>query len=128
MLHLKIAEQESDEKLREGYIQLIPLTPGTSFQMTNGGGTYRERSLMFAILSRIPEMAMYREALERFLVYGADGAWYSWARDWYEEKVSACEKKTQGQYPASVITSIYAYDQERPILKKLTEHLTRMSL
>lgn len=125
MLHLKIAEQESDEKLREGYIQLIPLTPGTSFQMTNGGGTYNERSLMFAILSRIPELSAYREALERFLVYGADGAWYSWARDWYEEKVSACQKKTQGKYPASVITDIYAYDQERPILAKLVEHLSK---
>lgn len=125
MLHLKIAEQESDEKLREGYIQLIPLTPGTSFQMTNGGGTYNERALMFAILSRIPEMAAYRELLERFLVYGADGAWYSWARDWYEEKVSACQKKTQGKYPASVITDIYAYDQERPILAKLVEHLSK---
>ena len=125
MLHLKIAEQESDEALREGYIQLIPLTPGTSFQMTNGGGTYSERSLMFAVLSRIPEMAAYRTELERFLVYGADGAWYSWARDWYEEKVAACEKKTQGTYPASVIASIYTYDRERPILNKLIEHLTK---
>ena len=125
MLHLKIAEQESDEALREGYIQLIPLTPGTSFQMTNGGGTYSERSLMFAVLSRIPEMVTYRIELERFLVYGADGAWYSWARDWYEEKVAACEKKTQGTYPASVIASIYTYDRERPILNKLIEHLTK---
>lgn len=125
MLHLKIAEQESDEALREGYIQLIPLTPGTSFQMTNGGGTYSERSLMFAVLSRIPEMAAYRTELERFLVYGADGAWYSWARDWYEEKVAACEKKTQGTYPASVIASIYTYDRERPVLNKLIEHLTK---
>lgn len=119
MLHLKIAEQESDEALREGYIQLIPLTPGTSFQMIHGGGTYNERSLMFAILSRIPEMETYIEAMERFLVYGADGAWYSWARDWYEEKVSACQKKTQGKYSASVISSIYEYDRERPILAKL---------
>jgi len=125
MLHLKIAEQESDEALRDGYIQLIPLTPGTSFQMTNGGGTYNERSLMFAVLSRVPEIAAYRESLERFLVYGADGAWYSWAKDWYENKVVACEKKTQGAYPASVINGIYDYDREHPILAKLTEHLSK---
>lgn len=125
MLHLKIAEQESDEALREGYIQLIPLTPGTSFQMTNGGGTVQERALMFAILNRIPEIAAYRGELERFFVYYAEGAWKSWVRDWYENKVKVCEKKTQGQYPASVITNIYAYDQERPIIAMLIEHLAK---
>ena len=123
MLHLKIAEQESDEALREGYIQLIPLTPGTSFQMTSGGGTVQERALMFAILTRVPEIAAYRDELERFLIYYAESAWTGWARAWYENKVQTCEKKTQGQYPATVITDIYAYNQERPIITKLIEHL-----
>ena len=68
MLHLKIAEQESDESLRDGFIQLIPLTPGTSFQMTNGGGTVSERALMYAILTRVPEIAEHQEELEKFLV------------------------------------------------------------
>lgn len=125
MLHLKIAEQESDEALREGYIQLIPMTPGTSFQMTNGGGTVSERALMFAILTRVPEIAGLRDELEKFFIYYADGAWTGWAKDWYENKVKSCEKKTQGTYPASVIKSIYAYDQERPILAKLIEHLEK---
>lgn len=125
MLHLKIAEQESDEQLREGYIQLIPLTPGTSFQMTSGGGTVSERALMFAILTRIPKIAKYREDLENFFIYYAESAWTSWAKEWYENKVTACEKKTQGAYPASVINSIYAYDQERPILDELAEHLSK---
>lgn len=125
MLHLKIAEQESDEALREGYIQLIPLTPGTSFQMTNGGGTVSERALMFAVLTRVPEIARLRDELEKFFVYYAEGAWTGWAKDWYENKVRTCEKKTQGTYPASVIKSIYEYDQERPILAKLTEHLEK---
>ena len=125
MLHLKIAEQESDQELRDGYIQLIPLTPGTSFQMTNGGGTVNERALMFAILRRLPEISRHRKALEQFFVYFAESAWYSWAKDWYESKVIACEKKTQGAYPASVINGIYDYDREHPILSKLTEHLTK---
>lgn len=125
MLHLKIAEQESDEQLREGYIQLIPLTPGTSFQMTSGGGTVSERALMFAILTRIPEIAEHREELENFFIYYAESAWTNWAKEWYENKVTVCEKKTQGAYPASVINSIYAYDQERPILDKLAEHLSK---
>lgn len=125
MLHLKIAEQESDEQLREGFIQLIPLTPGTSFQMTNGGGTVSERALMFAILTRVPEVAQYRNELEKFFIYFAEGAWRGWARDWYEDKVSNCEKKTQGTYPASVIKNIYEYNQERPILTELVEHLSK---
>ena len=125
MLHLKIAEQESDEALREGYIQLIPLTPGTSFQMTNGGGTVNERSLMFAILRRLPELSRHRNALEQFFVYYAESAWYSWAKKDYEKKVADCEKKTQGAYPASVISGIYDYDREHPILAKLTEHLSK---
>ena len=125
MLHLKIAEQESDQELRDGYIQLIPLTPGTSFQMTNGGGTVNERALMFAVLRRLPEISRHRNELEQFFVYYAESAWYSWAKDWYESKVIACEKKTQGAYPASVINGIYDYDQEHPILSKLIEHLTK---
>lgn len=123
MLHLKIAEQESDPGIREGFIQLIPLTPGTSFQMTSGGGTVNERALMFAILSRMPELAEYKTELERFLVYGAEIAWTGWARNWYENKVSTCEVKTNGTYPALVIRQIRQYDREEPILAALTEHL-----
>lgn len=33
MQHLKITQQEMDPSLREGYIQLIPLTPDTSFRL-----------------------------------------------------------------------------------------------
>ena len=53
MQHLKITQQELDQDLRDGYIQLIPLTPDTSFRMTSGGGTANERALMYAILRRM---------------------------------------------------------------------------
>ena len=122
---MKIAEQEADPSIREGFIQLIPLTPGTSFQMTNGGGTVNERALMFAILSRMPELAEYKTELERFLIYGAEIAWTGWAKNWYENKVSACEAKTNSVYPASVICQIRQYDREEPTLAALTEHLAK---
>lgn len=125
MLHLKIAEQESDTSIREGFIQLIPLTPGTSFQMTNGGGTVNERALMFAILSRMPELAEYKTELEQFLIYGAEIAWTGWAKNWYENKVSACEAKTNSVYPASVICQIRRYNREESTLAALTEHLAK---
>lgn len=125
MLHLKITEQESDKSLQEGFIQLIPLTPGTSFQMTSGGGTSSERALMFAILSRAAAFAGHRRELEKLLIYRADKAWHSWAKARYEDRVATLEKKTEGDYPASVIRKIYEYDGERPILERLLEHLSK---
>ena len=62
MQHIKIFRQENDEELLSRYIQLIPLTPDTSFRMTTGAGTVDERALMFAILRRIPSLEKYRRA------------------------------------------------------------------
>ena len=39
MQHLNIFKQENDTELLDRYIQLIPLTPDTSFRMTAGAGT-----------------------------------------------------------------------------------------
>lgn len=64
MQHLKITEQENDPGVKEGYIQLIPLTPETSFRMTSGGGSVQERALMFAILKRIPDFKGHVISLE----------------------------------------------------------------
>ena len=50
MQHLNIFKQENDSDLLDRYIQLIPLTPDTSFRMTAGAGTVSERALMFAHL------------------------------------------------------------------------------
>lgn len=125
MLHLKIAEQESDESLREGFIQLIPLTPDTSFRLTNGGGTVSERALMYAVMSRMPELAPHLGELEKMFVYFAEGAWNSWAKDWYQKKVADCEAKTNGTYPASIISRLYDYNREQPFLDMLIEHCTK---
>lgn len=56
MQHLNIYWQENDPKLLESYIQLIPLTPETSFRMTSGAGKVSERALMFVLLRRMPEL------------------------------------------------------------------------
>jgi superfamily II DNA or RNA helicase len=53
MQHLKIYEQMHDPTIREGFVQLIPLTPGTSFTMTGGCGSVLERALIYAIFRRI---------------------------------------------------------------------------
>ena len=54
MQHLQIARERGDEQLRARYIQITPLTPGTSFSINTGPGTMHERALMLAVLTYDP--------------------------------------------------------------------------
>ena len=78
MQHLNIFKQENDSDLLDRYIQLIPLTPDTSFRMTAGAGTVSERALMFAHLKRLPELCSYLYELEIAMMDWATSAWNSW--------------------------------------------------
>lgn len=98
MQHLNIFKQESDPDLLSRYIQLIPLTPETSFRMTSGAGTCQERALMYAILRQVPELSRYEKQLEVAMMDWAPSAWNGWARDYYEWEVAECDKKTGGKY------------------------------
>lgn len=98
MQHLNIFKQENDSDLLSRYIQLIPLTPDTSFRMTNGAGTYSERALMFAILRRLPELSPYTKDLEFAMKDGASSGWDGWAKSWYETEVVECDKLSGGKY------------------------------
>lgn len=123
MLHLKLAQQKHDKKLSDDFIQLIPLTPATSFHMTNSGGTVGERALMFAILSRTLE-SEYEESLERFLIYIGKKSWISWAKAWYENKVKECEEQSKCEYPRSVIEKVKAYSYNNKLITELLkEHI-----
>ena len=51
----QIQNRKVDKSLKR-YIQLIPLTPDTSFRVTNTPGTIDERALMYAILKRNPDI------------------------------------------------------------------------
>lgn len=97
MQHLNIFMQENDAELLDRYIQLIPLTPDTSFRMTSGAGTVSERALMFAILKRLPELADYIPQLEVIMTDVAYSAW-NWYRDDFEYKVTDCDEKANGKY------------------------------
>ncbi len=122
MLHLKLAEQEGDPGLREAYIQLIPLTPGTSFDMSSGCGTVEERALMGAVLERMPELEDLQSPLIRFLVAWAPKSWAEQSRV-YRGRVEEAERRTEGKYPASVMERIRLYDRESGILDSLRQHL-----
>lgn len=124
MQHLKICQQETNQELRDGYIQLIPLTPGTSFQMTTGGGIVNERALMFAILLRMPEFSGLLPELETLFRYGAPKSW-DWYRNEYERQVHACEEKTSGAYPGDLIEKIRLDSRDSHIMEDLLKNLER---
>ena len=97
MQHLNIFKQEHDTDLLSRYIQLIPLTPDTSFRITAGAGTVAERALMFAFLRRMLPLQEYLPELEVAMMDWAFGAWESY-RDWYEQEVVACNNTSNGSY------------------------------
>lgn len=118
MQHLKIMEQTSDEAVKDGFIQLIPLTPETSFKMTSGGGSVQERALIFAILKRIPDFKAHIKTLEDFMIHGAAKSWESSEKYNYECRVAQCEEATGGIYPKNIIDKICSeeFEEIRDIL------------
>lgn len=98
MQHLNIFKQENDSELLDRYIQLIPLTPDTSFRMTAGAGTKEERALMFAILKRLPELQEYLCELEVAMMDYATSGWNAWCKNYYEQEATACNEKSGGRY------------------------------
>jgi len=123
MQHLKITEQENDPQIKEGYIQLIPLTPETSFRMTSGGGSVQERALMYAILRRMPDFKGHAASLEKFMIMDAVKAWDGWAKWNFENRVAECENMTKGVYPQNVIDNIINYQEYESIRDMLLNHL-----
>lgn len=122
MQHLRITEQVNDSSVKDGFIQLIPLTPETSFRMTSGGGSVQERALLYAILKRIPEFSRHKISLEKFMIMDAVKAW-DWAKWSFENRVSECEKESAGKYPANVIQKILDYPEYPAIRDMLLNHL-----
>ena len=97
MQHLNIFMQEGNEELYNRYVQLIPLTPDTSFRMTSGAGSADERALMYAILRRSPLFDGFQKQLNVAMMDWATKGW-NYYRNRYEENVLECEKQTDGRY------------------------------
>jgi hypothetical protein len=112
MQHLKIYEQESDNLVLNRYIQLIPLTPATSFYMTSGAGSVYERALIYEVLHR---MDMFRDwflvnesHLVRVFCAEATTSWKG-AQDKYARRVEECNANTNGKYLQDMSIEIEKY-------------------
>jgi len=126
MQHLKIFEDEQKAKDRQNYIQLIPLTPNTSFKMTGGCGSVQERALIFAILRRCDEFKEFLPELEKLMIDYARSSW-KWVKAEYEKKVADCDKASNGKYLKTIIGTIEKYsmgkDPADRLLPKIAEFL-----
>ena len=126
MQHLNIFKQEHDEDVLNKYIQLIPLTPETSFNVSNSTGTVHERALMFAILKRIPELETYLEELEKIFCFGVKP--YNWVdvKNYWDIEVWECNKKSNGEYERYMIEKLCnPFDNVQNLIKsceKIRKH------
>ena len=108
MQHLKIFEQENDPEVKKGYIQLIPLTPATSFNITNSSGIVTERALIYSILKRISSFSTYKSELESIMEDGVEG-FHNWAKDWIEQRVVNCDLSSGGAYIKLICSDVLAH-------------------
>ncbi len=120
MQHLRIAEQEHTIKKNKSFVQLIPLTPSTSFNITNGGGTKDERALMYVILKRIPALKDYLSEIDSFLSQNVQ--WWDWCVNSYDQKVQVLVDEGS-EYPGNVIKKIEEFDFTNHIFDILIRHI-----
>lgn len=108
MQHLKVCEQENDQKIKDGYIQIIPLTPQTSFNTTQGRvtGTAPERALMFCILKQIPEFKDREDDLRTFLCNGVDKEKFESEIGRQDYRIYECDEKTGGKYTSNLLKKV----------------------
>lgn len=123
MQHLLIAQQECRSKKNKAYVQLIPLTPSTSFSMTNGGGRKEERSLMYVILKRIPELREYLQEFNAFISQGVND--WDYLVKYYDEEVQKVDDEGMG-YPQNVIDAVVEFDKKHHIFEILIQHVTEL--
>lgn len=109
MQHLKIYESDNDKLIKENYIQLIPLTPSTSFNIVNGCGSVSERALIYAILNRYEPLNKFKIGLEILLIDRAKGSWVDWAKEYLEERVYECNNKSNNKYIEDMLEKVDEY-------------------
>lgn len=132
MQHLNIFRQENDEDVRNSYIQLIPMTPETSFRVGRYAGTQEERALMFAFLRRMPELRPYQKALERMMEREATNGWSNWSKWVYENQALEVDKKSGGTYIPYMLDKLSQElsqkvpDKEITYLEELVSELKRI--
>ena len=115
MQHLRIMEQERYCRENNIFIQLTPLTPGTSFQITKGQGSVSERALIYCVLRR----KIKNPALYEFLQCGVDEESWQQKCDDFKKRINSV-KKTFPDYPECLFPSM-----DSSLLAELRQYLRK---
>lgn len=107
MQHLVALEAEMRAVSENRILELVPLTPQTSFKISNSEGSSIERALICAVLERIDELQPYRNELEELMRHGVKES--SWPLIGFEERVEKCHAY-KASYPDSIINEIIKSD------------------
>ena len=119
MQHLKIFEQRYDPAIQESFIQLIPLTPHTSFSMTGGCGSVRERALIYSIIKRLQFFSCYMEQLNELMTSYATVSWKDWV-SYYDKQVIECDQASKGNYLGTILEMAGNYLEMHPEIFQLS--------
>lgn len=101
MQHIKIYMQESEN---HDYMQLIPLTPITSFATIKSSGSVSERALMYALLRRM-DCFKHMRGFKEFMSNDTK-AFYDWAMGKYEEEVIKCDNSCNNRYISEMVEAL----------------------
>ena len=135
MQHLRLTQERCNPDLKRRYVQITPLTPGTSFKLSTGTGTMRERALIYATLSRAEEFREDHALRNRFRMFmwayepGFRKDNWEWLCEEMNRAVadasrSVAELADGSEYPGDFIESVRAeLADERVSLDKLVGHL-----
>lgn len=121
MQHFSCFKNERRALEANAAIQLIPLTPGTSFDIstTGGCGTCRERALLFAVLRRYSAFASGLDELEDLFKSPAQKTWL-WQRDRYEDAVA-----NEPGYLDEMLDSLASSQDARETLHEVAAYLQK---
>ena len=120
MQHLKIFEQEYDQEIKNNFVQIIPLTPGTSFSMTSGTGIKEERALMFAILRRVESFQKYEDEMDKIFASYATSGW-QWTKNEYDRRVEECDNLSGGKYIEQISKTVMDFMISDHLIELLLE-------
>jgi len=113
MQHLVALEAEitaqdiRNAKKENRIVELVPLTPHTSFKISNSEGSSSERALMCAVLERIEELQPYTAELKELMRHGVKRE--NWPLADFEKRVKECHDH-KSEYPQNIINEIIKND------------------